>query len=183
MILSGALAARLLAQGSRGDAFPADWHKYPDPTTELDVYRLTDPAYSSTLPAYYNRALARNGASLLFCCDRGGAPQAFHMDLKSGETRQWTDAQSLDGSSLTYTPDNRSICYFAGRSLYHAAAASPRARELYEVPEGWERSAGMCVGPDGTHAAFAERRADGSRLRLVSLAQGMARTVAEAPFA
>jgi len=56
-----------------------------------------------------------------------------------------------------------------------------RERELYRVPEEWERSPGMSVGPDGTHATFAERRGDGSRLRMVTLAQGVARTVMEAP--
>jgi oligogalacturonide lyase len=104
------------------------------------------------------------------------------MDLKTGETRLLTDAEHLDGSSLTLLPDNRSFCYFAGTSLYICNLASLRVRELYQVPEGWERS-GMSVGPDGTHALFAECRAAGSRLRMVSLGQGAARTVMEAPFA
>jgi oligogalacturonide lyase len=41
----------------------------------------------------------------------------------------------------------------------------------------------MSVGPDGTHAVFAERKGETSRLRLVSLAQGVPATVVEAPFA
>ena len=40
----------------------------------------------------------------------------------------------------------------------------------------------MSVGPDGTHATFAERKGESSRLRMVSLVQGAARTVIEAPF-
>ena len=51
------------------------------------------------------------------------------------------------------------------------------------MPEGWELAGGMSVGPDGTHATFVERRGDTSRLRMVSLVQGAARTVMEAPFA
>jgi oligogalacturonide lyase len=39
------------------------------------------------------------------------------------------------------------------------------------------------VGPDGTHATFAERKGDTSRLRMVTLAQGVAQTVVEVPFA
>ena len=38
------------------------------------------------------------------------------------------------------------------------------------------------MGPDGTHATFAERRGDTSRLRMVTLVQGAARTVVEMPF-
>jgi len=124
--------------------------------------------------------VARSGW-LLFGCDRSGTPQAFHVDLKSGESRELTAVEELDASSLTLTPDNRSFCFFAGRSLFVSPAAG-RARELYQVPEGWERCPGMSVGPDGTHATFAERQGDGSRLRMVSLAQGVARTVVEMPF-
>jgi oligogalacturonide lyase len=40
---------------------------------------------------------------------------------------------------------------------------------------------GMSVAPDGTHATFTERRAQGWRLRLVTLSQGSSRTVLEAP--
>jgi len=135
------------------------------------------------LPAYYNRVIAKNSGWLLYASDRNGSPQAFRMDLKNGATRQLTEAENLDASSLTLTPDNRQFCYFAGRALFIASLATLKEHELYRVPEGWERSAGLTVGPDGTHATFAERQASGSRLRMVSLVQGAARTVIEAPFA
>ena len=180
-LIAGVAGTRLAAQSLTGTTFPSDWHRYSDPTTELDVYRLTDPAYSSIMPAYYSHAIARSSAWMLFCCDRGGSPQAFHMDLKSGETRQLTSAEELDGGSIALLPDNRSFCYFAGRSLHIANLAAPRERKLYQVPEGWDRCAGMSVSPDGTFATFAERRGEGSRLRMVTLAQGAARTVVETP--
>ncbi len=174
---------RLLAERSKGATFPSDWKQYSDPTTELPVIRLTDPSYSSTLPAHYNRAIARNSGWMVFGCDREGSPQAFRMDLRTGATGQMTDVEDLDGSSLTLTPDNRSLCYFAGRTLCITTVASLRQRELYEVPEGWERCPGLSVGLDGTHATFAERRGERSRLRMVTLTRGAAQTVVEAPFA
>jgi oligogalacturonide lyase len=184
-LVAGLAGTHLAAQGPegtpKGTTFPSDWRRYSDPTTELEVYRLTDPAYSSTMPAYYNRGIARSSGWMLFCCDRGGSPQAFHMDLKNGETRQLTEAEELDGASISLLPDNRSFCYFAGRSLHLANLAMPRERKLYEIPEGWERGTGMSVGPDGTHATFAERRGQSWRLRMVALTQGAARTVLEAP--
>ena len=180
LFLSGLTAAPLFA--TKGTTFPPDTRRYPDPTTELEVYRLTDPVYASTLPAYYNRAIARNSSWMLFCCDRQGSPQAFRLDLKNGQEKQLTQAENLDGSSLTLTPDNRQFCYFAGRLLFAASVSSLRERQLYEVPEGWERCAGMSVGPDGTHVTFAEKRGTESRLRMVTLVQGVARTVVEAPF-
>ena len=188
-VLSGMAAAGLFAEGPKGTAYPSAWRRYSDALTELEVFRLTDPAYSSILPAYYNRAIAKNSGSLLYGCDRDGSPQAFRMDLKTGATRQLTEATDLDAESLTLTPDNRQFCYFAGRSLFITNLATLREHELYRIPDGWERCVGMTVGPDGTHATFAEkqagagRQASGSRLRMVSLVQGIARTVIESPFA
>jgi oligogalacturonide lyase len=181
-LFSSVAAAQLAAQQKK-TSFASDAKRYVDPTTELDAYRLTDPAHSSMLPAYYNRTVAHNSGSMIFCCDRNGTPQAHRMDLKNGETKELTDAEDLDGSSLTLTPDNRWFCYFAGRKLYMSAMAG-HPRSLYQVPDGWERCPGMTVGPDGTHATFAERQGDKSRLLMVALlAQGAARTVIEVPFA
>ncbi len=184
-LLAGFAAGRSLAQSGKGALFPTSIRRYSDPTTEIDVFRLTDPDCSSILPAYYNRAIARNNSALLFASDRSGSPQACRMDLKTGETRQLTAQGSdagLDAASLTLTPDNRSFCYCAGRELWIAGFTGTRDRRVYETPADWERCPGMSVGPDGTHAALAERKADVSRLRRVSLAQGAVATVAEAPF-
>jgi oligogalacturonide lyase len=182
-LLAAGLALPLAGQSRKGVEFPAESRRYADPSTEFEVFRLTDPEHSSTLPAYYNRAITRNSGALLFCSDRSGSPQAFRMDLKTAQMRQLTDAEALDDSSLTLTPDNRSFCYFAGRALWISNLTSLRERKLYEVPEGWERCPGMSVGPDGTHAFSGERKGDTSRLRMVSLAQGGASTVVQAPFA
>jgi oligogalacturonide lyase len=181
LLLSGIVATRLFAEGKKGEAFASDASRYADPLTELDVFRLTKPDYSTTMTAYFNRGIARNSGWMLCCCDRSGAPQAFHLDLKNGDMKQLTDAQDLDGASLTLTPDNRQFCYFAGRTLFITAVSGLKERELYTIPEGWD-PAGVSVGPDGTHATLIEKRGEASRLRMVTLVQGAARTVIEAPF-
>ena len=175
---AGALAG---AEGNKGRNFPPEWRRYADPTTEVDVYRLTDPAHRALLPAYYNRAIARSSGWLVFSSDVGGALQAYRMDLKNGETRQLTDAEDLDAATLTLTPDNRDLCFFAGRSLRLLSLATLREREIYRIAEGWERGPGLSVGADGTHATFVETREGGSRLRMAPLAAGAVRTVIEAP--
>src|SRR5580658_6038642 len=126
-------AVPAFAQDKKGESFPASSHHYSDPATELDVIRLTDPAYSSTLPAFYGRSIARNSSFLLYCCDRGGSPQAYRIDLKTAQTRQLTDTHDLDGSSITLTPDNRSFCFFARSSLYISSLSTLHEHELYRV--------------------------------------------------
>jgi len=183
LLVSALAATRLAGQTGKGAQFPAESRRYEDPATELTVFRLTDPSYTSLLPAAYNRAIARNDGWMVYSCDRTGSQQIFRMDLKTAQIRQLTDVEGLDPASVTLTPDNRSVCFFAGRTLLVMAVGNLRERQIYTVAEGWERLPGLSVGPDGTHATFCESRGGGSRLRMVSLGQGMASTVVEAPFA
>lgn len=180
--LAGAAGVCAWSGERKGAVFPSESKGYADPLTELPLIRLTDPANTSTLPAWYSRAIARNNSFLLFANDRTGAPQAYRLEFKTAEQKLLTEVDGLDAESLTLTPDNRSFCFFAGRSLYHSSIGSLAERKLYTVPEDWERCAGMSVEPGGTHALLAERRGGKSRLRTVPLGQGIARTVVEAPF-
>src|ERR1039458_5062503 len=47
LCLSALAAGRLLAEGRKGEILPSDAENYSDPLTELEVYRLTQPEYSS----------------------------------------------------------------------------------------------------------------------------------------
>jgi len=165
----------------KGALLPSAWHRYSDPATEFEVLRLTDPTHSCWLPAYYNRTLGRRGGFLLYASDDTGAPQAYRMDLHSGESRRLTEAAQLDASSIAMLPDEHSVCCFDGRALAHMALGNMRTRQVYEVAEGWERCPGLSAGEDGT-ALFGETRGGGSRLRVVALQKGGVRTIAEAAW-
>jgi Tol biopolymer transport system component len=178
--LASGLASLAFAE-QKGAVLPSAWHRYSDPATEFEVLRLTDPGHSCWLPAHYNRALARHGGFLLYASDDTGAPQACRMDLHSGESRRLTDAGHLDASSIAMLPDEHSVCYFDGRTLDHTTLGNLRTRQIYEVPEGWERCPGSSIADDGS-ALLGESRDGASRLRVVGLQKGGARTVAEAPF-
>ena len=175
-------ASGFASERGKGVLFGSDFERFPDPATELDVVRLTSPSYSTHLPAYYQRAISHKGQFLLCWSDRTGSPQAFHLNLKSGEWQQLTDARALDGTSLTLLADERSFCYFNGPSLMRCDFSRFREREIYRVPEGWQRCRGASVTEDGLYAVFAECRNDNSRIQLVSIVKGTATTVAETPW-
>src|SRR5260370_42178584 len=99
LVLSALAASRLSAEGRKGESFPTDAVRYPDPLTELEVYRLTKPDYSTTLTAHYNRGIAHNSGWMLCGCDRTGSLQRFRLDLKSGDMKQMTQAQRIDPST------------------------------------------------------------------------------------
>ncbi|PWU03479.1 MAG: hypothetical protein C5B51_18850 [Terriglobia bacterium] len=185
-LLASLAAGAALASDSKkgkGETFESDSMPYSDAATEFQVYRLTDPTYSSTLPAASSRIISRNSGSLLFCCDRTGSPQAFRLDLKSGDTQQLTDHAQMEGSSLTLLPDSRSFCYFAENVLYLVNLATLRERPIYTIPDGWEMCPGVNAGADGAHVTFGEKQGERGRLRSVTFLQGAARTIVETPFA
>jgi oligogalacturonide lyase len=180
--MSAFLNAGLGPESRKGAVLPAAWRRYPDPATELEVLRLTDPEYASLLPACYNRSLARRNSFLIYSSDRDGAPQAYRLDLKSGESRQLTDAAALDPSSVCLLPGDRSLCYFDGPSLRLVSLSNLREREVYRVPEGWSRCDGANVTVDGQRALFGERQGEASRLRAVTLGRGAASTLVQMPW-
>ena len=104
--LSAAPAACLAALARKANAdktkpVPSAYFHYKDPSTEFPVVRLTDPGFTSLLPAHYGRAVSRKGTFLLYASDVTGRMEAFHMDAKSGVSRQLTEQEGLDPASLT----------------------------------------------------------------------------------
>jgi len=179
--LVGGLAA-LASPGFTADRarFPAEAVNYADPATELVVTRLTDPAHTSKLPSRSADALPRSGAFVLYSSDRTGKPQAFRMDLRTGESDQLTEAGALAKETLCLTPDGRSLCFFDGPWFYQAGLSNLRSRRVYPVSQGWELTPGFSLSSDGRRAASVERRGAVYRLRLLSMPGGSASTVLEA---
>jgi oligogalacturonide lyase len=141
--------------------------RYPDPATELDVLRLTDPAFSSGMTASHLRQFTRHGDWLLYWSDRYeadpvGARQAFLLDLKGGGSRQLTEAAGLDPTSLSLSADDRSYFFFDGASLKQAPLTAGPLREIHTVPPDAVRS-GFTIGTDGA-AIFCERRSGKSSI-------------------
>jgi oligogalacturonide lyase len=183
ILLSGAAACGLHGQQTgKGAVFDKDWRRYADPTTEFEVYRLTNPEYDSRMPAYYTRSIARHNGFMLFSCDRAGSMQVFRMDLKTGQTKQLTNATGLDPESVALTPDDRSFAFFDGPSLRMMSISGLRDREVYRVPEGWKRTEGTSLSSDGLRIALAESNGSKCRLRVVTVARGTAETVVEADW-
>jgi oligogalacturonide lyase len=161
-----------------------EWRHYADPATELEVVRLTDPAFASGMTAPHLRQFTRRGESLLYWSERysgenpGGAPgarQAFILDLKQGESRQLTDAPALDPSSLSFSPDERSLVFFDGHALNEMPLSTLHPREIHVVPQGAVRT-GLAVSTDGA-VLFAER--EKGRSRVVSVLRQLSRRIVD----
>jgi len=172
------------ASAGKGSLLPSAVFRYSDPTTDLPVFRLTDPEHTSTLPPHYARAISRKGNFLLYASDESGSTQAYRLDLKSGQARLLTDAEHLDPACMTLLAGDRSFCYADGGSLYLSSLGSLRPRQVYRAPEGY-RPTGLSITDDGLSAALVEKamvekKGAHYRLQLVRMMDGMAVTLAEA---
>ncbi|MGD1096261.1 MAG: oligogalacturonate lyase family protein [Bryobacteraceae bacterium] len=159
--------------------FPSAIKRYSDPSTEFTVVRLTDPAYTSRLGASYGRAVSRRTNFMLYACDISGRFEAYQLDLKNGQIRQLTRSEDLDPASLTLLADDRSFCYVDGRRLMMVQLSNLRSREVYRIPEGFERGQGFSVAEDGQYAALVEKKGSGHGLQLIRMLNGTAQTLAE----
>jgi len=173
-------AAAVAADSQKGRTFSSPASAYKDPSTDSVVFRLTDPAHTSMLPAHYGRPVSRRGNFLLMSSDVNGAMNVYRLDYKSGETRQLTDSQSLEPLSVTLTADDRGFCYLDNGRLFSTLFAGLRPREVYRMGEGFEPVPGLSVTEDGLFAALVERKEMHHRLRLIRMADGVATTLAEA---
>jgi oligogalacturonide lyase len=177
--LYGLAGAGLPVGAALREHFPSQAVAYADPATEFAVARLTDPTWTSSLPARPQRALPRNRSFLLYWSDRTGKPEAFRMSLRTGESDQLTDADGLDGSSLWLMGDERSFCYLDRTSLWQTSLSNLRPRQHYRIPDGWEFGRGFSMASDERRAFLVEQQGPRCRLRLLEIGRNGARTLVE----
>jgi oligogalacturonide lyase len=166
------------ATTGKGSVLPSSVSRYADPTTEFPVFRLTDPQHTSALPPHYARAVSRKGNFLLYASDESGSTQAYRLDLKTGQSRLLTDAESFNPACFSLLADDRSFCYADGGRVYLSSLTSLRPRQVYQTQEGYQPSA-LSITDDGLSAALVERKGSRNRLQWIRMIDGMAAALAE----
>jgi oligogalacturonide lyase len=176
-----AFLSTLAATAGGAEHYPtvaSEMRRFRDPSTEFELTRLTNPAaFGATLPAPPLRGISAKSNSLVYCSDRTGQLQVFRMDLKSGESRQWTDADSLNPLMVSMLPDERSLMYGDGQQL---VVLGKKAKTIYTVESGWQFTPGFTLADDGSTAAVQEQRAGRYRTRIINVGPGSANTIFEA---
>jgi oligogalacturonide lyase len=160
------------AGAAASQVIPSAAIRYLDPSTEFEVYRLTDPAFTCGLPAHHARCISTRRRFLLYWSDRTGSVQAYQLNLQDGTSRVLSGGSQVDGSSLRLLPGDTSFCYWNGPALMLAVLGTAvREREVYRAGAGVERVPGaFSITPDGRNAVFAESSGgDASSIRMVDL--------------
>ncbi len=134
--------------------------RYIDPSTEVEVFALTDPAKSSYLPHPYNRAVSSRNGFIVFATETTQGLQAMRLEVKGGALRTITSSSSLDPKSLALAPDDRSLYFTDGASLLVSSISGGKPREIFKAtsPEAFKK--GFSLSEDGTAITLI----DGARL-------------------
>ena len=114
------------------------------------------------MTAPHLRQFGRRSDTLLYWSERSGSRQVFQLDLKTGESRQLSEAEQLDGHSIALTADERAVSFFDGPALVETSFGNLAKRTLHTVPEGAVRT-GLAQAFDGS-LLFAETRDGRSRI-------------------
>src|SRR5579872_2648515 len=168
LFLSALPAIGTLAAPKAGQAIASEARRYPDPATEFEVVRLTDPAHTSRLPAYYNRAISHHNNFLIYTNDRDGSMQAYRMDLKSFESKLVSEAKSVTPGSLVLSADEKTVYFSDGPVVFSSNLANLRQKSVYDAPATftiWQ----VAASDDTTHLFVVENSSNLSRLRAVRL--------------
>jgi oligogalacturonide lyase len=150
-----ASAPGLRGAPGKGETLPADWLRYTDPSTEFEMLRLTNPAYSSHLSAPPGRCVGRRGELVILATDRTGTPQLQRLDLKSGQSRVLTAASHLHPGAFSLSADDRTAYYLDGAGLFSVSLGNLRVSQLWEAPSPMDGTTSLAPSDDGTALWFA----------------------------
>ncbi|WP_162179974.1 TolB family protein [Bryobacter aggregatus] len=150
--------------------------RYFDPSTEVEVLALSDPAQASYLPHHGNRSVSSRNGFLVYSTETANGFQAQRLEVKGGATRLLTTASALEPRSLALSPDDRTLYYADGDLLLGTGMSGGKPRQLYQgsAPEIFQR--GLSLSDDGTNLVLIDQK----KLVLVPTAVGrVSRTLAE----
>lgn len=156
----------LHGESAKGENLAADWGRYSDPSTELEILRLTRPDYSSNLPTPPGRAIARHSEFAVLSTDRSGSMQLQRVDLKSGQSRVLTSASQLHPASFALSFDDRTVYYLDGNGLFAVSMGSLRVAQLWESPLSLQSSTSLAPSEDGTSLWLAMNSSEGALIKL-----------------
>ena len=132
--LPGSLATAGVQVRGKSKPLPrvGEFFRFADPTTEVPVVRLTNPATTSLLPAPTNAFVSVKDRFLVFSSDRTGRVTPFRLDLRTGAVNQIVAAAELVPQSLCLDTQQRSLYYIDGSTLKEVNLSSKKVQMIKE---------------------------------------------------
>lgn len=127
------------------------------------MVRLTNPTFASGLAATHHRQFTRRGEALIYWSERDGTRQLYRLDLRSGESKQLTNAALLDVTNFALSADDRSLYFFDGPVLQSLPLSTLKAHDIYRISSG-AAPGGFAIESDGSLLLV-----DGARIIRIAL--------------
>jgi oligogalacturonide lyase len=176
---AAALAPVLLpAQSGRGRTLEPDWGKYPDPSTEFEVLRLSGVGYETWMPPIPARAVTRRNSEILVASTRTGSMQLHRLELANGKWKLLTEAEALNRTAATLSADDRQVFFADGNRLV-ATSGGLRDQELFAAPGGSVLEGPLAPTEDGTALFFSTRSGETATLWRMRLPKAAPEKVVE----
>ena len=126
---------------SLGQTYPAEWKRFNDPISGVQITQLTSYKTHSHHLYFTNPGWYAGGKKLLIGSDRGNRTNLWGVDLTDGSLTQLTDLPALarDPSLLdtSKNPVREEAYMWINKVLLAVHLETHAVRELYRAPEGF----------------------------------------------
>ncbi|WP_166243102.1 oligogalacturonate lyase family protein [Paenibacillus turpanensis] len=122
----------------KGRIWPAEWSRYTDRFTGIEVQQLTNYKTHS-----YHLYFTENGwydgeRKLLFFSDRGNSTNLYSLSMQDGTITQLTDYREEHELGACLSPREDLVLLKVGGSIVQLRLDTLEERELYTAPEGFK---------------------------------------------
>lgn len=136
------------------ETWPAEWHRYQDRITGVQITQLTDYLGHNWHTYFTNNGWWDDNKRLLFNSDRNNAENLYSIEIATGEISRLTDFKPHAKSLPHFANDVNHVfneSYFTlDNTLYALNLETLAQRPLYTAPAGFNLNGGL-VGADGLH--------------------------------
>lgn len=123
--------------------------RFLDPSTEIEVFALSDPELGSYLTHHYNRSVSSRGGFIVYTRESTQGLQAVRVEIKGGATRVITSATDLHRKSLALSPDDRTLYFADGANLLAVPIGGGKPREVFTASSPQAFHNGLSLSEDG----------------------------------
>lgn len=149
---------------------PAEARELRDERTGARIWQLTSHESINHNLYFLTPSLTPDETQFVFCSYRGGSPQFWAGGFPTGELRQVTDEEGVNGFSGTLSPNGEELYYTAAGKVRAVRLATGEPRTLAEFPGA---SLGECsLSADGRKVVSALKRDGLNCLAVTEMAGG-----------
>lgn len=136
---------------AKGKQWPAEWRRYQDRLTGVEVLQLTNYKTHSHHLYFTEDGWYDGGTKLLFLSDRTNSTNLFSVDMRNGTITQLTDYTGDAGVRGCLHPSGKSAVLETGGRLALLDLDTLEEQEIFAAPEGFKIGNVNCTA-DGKYA-------------------------------